>query len=68
MEYIVGIFIFLFLAKKGLKKQGLELNVKDAAADVAANVSLELADILDITPTKISKKQRVKPLLYNFFI
>jgi hypothetical protein len=56
MEYLIGLFIFLFLAKKGLRKQGLELNVKDAAADVAANVSLELADILDITPTKISKK------------
>ena len=56
MEYLIGLFIFLFLAKKGLRKQGLELNVKDAAADVAANVSLELADILDITPTKISEK------------
>ena len=56
MEYIVGILVFLFLAKKGLRKQGLELNVKDVAADVAANVSLELADILDIKPTKISKK------------
>ena len=56
MEYIIGIFVFLFLAKKGLRKQGLELNIKDAASDVAANVSLELADILDITPTKISKK------------
>nr|DAR27871.1 MAG TPA: hypothetical protein [Caudoviricetes sp.] len=56
MEYVIGICVFLFLAKKGLRKQGLELDVKDAASDVAANISLELADILDITPKKISKK------------
>ncbi len=56
MEYVIGICVFLFLAKKGLRKQGLELDVKDAASDVAANISLELADILDIAPKKISKK------------
>lgn len=56
MEYVIGICVFLFLAKKGLAKQGLSVDIKGAASDVAANVTLELCDVLDIKPTKVTKK------------
>ena len=37
MEYIIATVVFLFLAKKGLAKQGLSVDIKGAASDVAAD-------------------------------
>ena len=56
MEWLIGATIFLVLAKKGLQKQNKRINVKDAAAEVAANVSLEIAELLEINIEDTSAK------------
>ena len=48
MEWIVGSIIFLILAKKGLRKQGKEVELKDSLATIAANVTLEVAELCEV--------------------
>ena len=56
MEWLIGGLIFVVLAKKGLAKQGKKINVKDAASEIAANVSLEVAELLEINVEDTSAK------------
>lgn len=58
MEWLIGGLIFAVLAKKGLAKQGKKINVKDAASEIAANVSLEVAELLEIEVQDVSKGKR----------
>lgn len=48
MEWIICSVVFLVLAKKGLQKQNKRIDVKDAASAIAANISLEVAELLEI--------------------
>ena len=48
MEWIIAAVIFCILAKQGLRKQNKRVDVKSAAATVAANVVLEAADLFEI--------------------
>ena len=56
MEWLIGGLIFVVLAKKGLAKQNKRINVKDAASEIAANVSLEVAELLEINIEDTSAK------------
>lgn len=60
MEWLIGIIVFLILAKQGLRKQNKEVRVKEALGTIAANSVLEVADLLEIevidTSAKGSKK------------
>lgn len=48
MEWIICGLIFVVLAKKGLRAQGKSVDVKAAAANVAANVTLEICELAEI--------------------
>lgn len=58
MEWLIGGLIFVVLAKKGLAKQEKKVDIKDAAANVAANVTLEIAELLEIEVQDVSKGKR----------
>jgi len=58
MEWFICGLIFVVLAKKGLAKQGKKVDIKDAAANVAANVTLEVAELLEIEVQDVSKGKR----------
>lgn len=55
MEWIICSVVFLILAKQGLKKQQKEVRVKEAAATIAANTVLEIADLLEVEVIDTSK-------------
>ena len=48
MEWIICGLIFVVLAKKGLAAQGKRVDVKGAASQIAANVTLEVAELLEV--------------------
>lgn len=48
MEWLIAIAIFYVLAKRGLKAQGKSVDIKGAAATVAANTMIELCDVLEV--------------------
>ena len=48
MEWLVGSIIFLILAKKGLRKQGKQVELKESLSTIAANVTLEVAELCEI--------------------
>lgn len=56
MEWIIGIIVFLILAKQGLRKQNKEVRVKEALGTIAANSVLEVADLLEIEVIDTSAK------------
>ena len=58
MEWIIGTVVFIVLAKKGLKAQGKSVDVKEAAANVAANITLEICELaeIEIKDVKSAKK------------
>ena len=58
MEWIIASLVFIVLAKKGLKAQGKSVDVKAAAANVAANVTLEICELaeIEVKDVKGSKK------------
>lgn len=58
MEWIVGTIIFVVLAKKGLAKQGKKVDIKDAAANVAANITLEACELLEIDIQDVKQGKR----------
>lgn len=55
MEWIICGIVFVILAKQGLKKQQKEVRVKEAAAAIAANTVLEIADLLEVEVIDTSK-------------
>lgn len=56
MEWIICAVIFYVLAKKGLRVQNKSVDIKGAAATVAANTMLELCDVLEIEVQDTSKQ------------
>jgi hypothetical protein len=56
MEWLIGIIVFLILAKQGLRKQNKEVRVKEALGTIAANSVLEVADLLEIEVIDTSAK------------
>ena len=61
MEWLIGIIVFLILAKQGLRKQNKEVRVKEALGTIAANSVLEVADLLEIEVIDTSAKGSKKP-------
>ena len=60
MEWLIAIAIFYVLAKRGLKAQGKSVDIKGAAATVAANTMIELCDVLEVEVQDI-KQQGKRP-------
>ena len=58
MEWIICSVVFIVLAKQGLKAKNKQVNVKEAAASIAANVVLEAADLLEIEVQDLSKTSK----------
>nr|DAX61092.1 MAG TPA: hypothetical protein [Caudoviricetes sp.] len=58
MEWLIASIVFAILAKQGLKRQGKEVRVKEAASTIAANVVLEAADLFEIEVTDIKQGKR----------
>lgn len=58
MEWIICGLIFVVLAKKGLKAQGKSVDVKAAAANVAANITLEICELAEVEITDIKQGKR----------
>ncbi len=56
MEWLIGIIVFLILAKQGLRRQNKEVRVKEALGTIAANSVLEVADLLEIEVIDTSAK------------
>lgn len=61
MEWLIGIIVFLILAKQGLRRQNKEVRVKEALGTIAANSVLEVADLLEIEVIDTSAKGSKKP-------
>lgn len=61
MEWLIGIIVFLILAKQGLRRQNKEVRVKEALGTIAANSVLEVADLLEIEVIDTSAKGAKKP-------
>ena len=61
MEWLIGSVIFLILAKKGLRKQGKEVQLKDSLATIAANVTLEVAELCEVEIVDLNTKGVKKP-------
>ena len=61
MEWIIAGIVFAVLAKQGLRKQGKRVDVKAAAAGVAANIVLEAAELLEVEIEDISTKNGKRP-------
>lgn len=55
MEWIIASLVFIVLAKKGLRAQHKSVDVKSAAAAIAANITLEIAELAEIEVTDTSK-------------
>lgn len=58
MEWIICGVIFIVLAKKGLAAQNKRVDVKGAASTIAANITLEVAELLEVEVQDISKGKR----------
>ena len=58
MEWLIAGLIFAVLAKQGLRKQGKRVDVKAAAAGVAANIVLEAAELLEVEISSISTEDK----------
>ena len=56
MEWLIAIAIFYVLAKRGLKAQGKSVDIKGAAATVAANTMIELCDVLEVEVQDVAQK------------
>lgn len=56
MEWLIAIAIFYVLAKRGLKAQGKSVDIKGAAATVAANTMIELCDVLEVEVQDIKQQ------------
>ena len=61
MEWIVGSVIFLILAKKGLRKQGKEVQLKDSLSTIAANVTLEVAELCEVEIVDLNSTKGKRP-------
>lgn len=58
MEWLIAIAIFYVLAKRGLKAQGKSVDIKGAAATVAANTMIELCDVLEVEVQDIKQTSK----------
>lgn len=58
MEWAIASLVFIVLAKKGLKAQGKSVDVKAAAANVAANITLEICELAEVEITDIKQGKR----------
>ena len=58
MEWIIASLVFIVLAKKGLRAQNKAVDVKSAAAAIAANITLEIAELAEIEVTDTSKNSK----------
>ena len=58
MEWIIASLVFIVLAKKGLKAQGKSVDVKAAAANVAANITLEICELAEVEITDVKQGKR----------
>ena len=61
MEWIIASLVFIVLAKKGLRAQHKSVDVKSAAAAIAANITLEIAELAEIGIQDTSAKNSKKP-------
>ena len=60
MEWIIVAVIFAVLAKRGLKAQNKQVNIKEAASTIAANIVLEAAELCEIDVVDTSKSNTSK--------